>query len=274
MELFETLFSEITQPALLHDSLQWLPIEFLQRGQYQPRQVFNQEKLQELADSIKVQGIIQPVIVRKLAVDRFEIIAGERRWRAAQLAGLDQIPVVVKELDEKASMMIALIENIQREDLNPLEAADALKKLLETFAMTHQQLANAVGKSRASVSNFLRLLDLSEPVKTLISTGQLSMGHARALLTLDCGIQLQLATKIIRQNLTVRATELLVKQTQFQQKTLLSKIIDRDTLRLQQQLSEKLNAQVEINHKKNGSGRLTIKYASLEELDGILQQIK
>jgi ParB family chromosome partitioning protein len=253
--------------------LQSLPIEFLQRGQYQPRQEFNPETLQELADSIKVQGIIQPVIVRKLAVDRFEIIAGERRWRAAQLAGLEQIPAVVKQLDEKSAMAIALIENIQREDLNPLEEAEALKKLLEAFVMTHQQLADAVGKSRAAISNFLRLLELSPQVKTLISKGQLSMGHARALLTLDSTMQLQLANKIVRKNLTVRATELLVKHMQFQEKTLLGKIIDRDTLHLQQQLSEKLNAQVEINHKKNGSGQLTIKYASLEVLDGILQQI-
>lgn len=269
----ETLFDGVTQVITeQRDSLQWLPIEFLQRGQYQPRQEFNPETLQELADSIKVQGIIQPVIVRKLAVDRFEIIAGERRWRAAQLAGLEQIPVVVKQLDEKSAMIIALIENIQREDLNPLEEAEALKKLLETFAMTHQKLAKAVGKSRAAVSNFLRLLELSEAVKALISKGQLSMGHARALLTLDDATQLQLAHKIVQKNLTVRATELLVKQTQFQQKSLLSKIIDRDTLHLQQHLSEKLNAKVEINHKKNGSGQLTIKYASLEELDGILQQ--
>lgn len=274
MDSFEALLTEITQPTLPRDSLQWLPIEFLQRGQYQPRREFNPETLRELANSIAVQGIIQPVIVRKLAVDKFEIIAGERRWRAAQLAGLDKIPVVVKELDEKAAMTIALIENIQREDLNPLEEAEALKKLLETFAMTHQQLADAVGKSRAAISNFLRLLELSEPVKTLIIKGQISMGHARALLTLDSATQAQLANKITQRNLTVRATELLVKQAQFQQKTLLSKLIDRDTLHLQQQLSEKLNAEVEINHKKNGSGQLTIKYASLEELDGILQQFK
>lgn len=271
--VFENLFNDVIranpeQP----DSFQYLPIEFLQRGQYQPRREFNPETLQELAHSINAQGIIQPVIVRKLSTEKFEIIAGERRWRAAQLAGLDQVPVVVKQLDEKAAMTIALIENIQREDLNPLEEAEALKKLLETFAMTHQQLADAVGKSRAAVSNFLRLLELAEPVKTLISNGQISVGHARALLTLDHAMQLQLAKKSVQKNLTVRAVELLVKQVQFQQKSLLRKIIDRDTLHLQQQLSEKLNAKVEINHKKNGSGQLTIKYASLEELDGILQQ--
>lgn len=273
MESFETLFAQIAQPTLLRDSLQWLPIEFLQRGQYQPRREFNPESLQELADSIKAQGIIQPIIVRQLTTNKYEIIAGERRWRAGQLAGLDTVPVVVKQLDEKSAMTIALIENIQREDLNPLEEAQALKNLLDTFAMTHQQLADAVGKSRAAVSNFLRLLDLSEPVKIFISKGQLSMGHARALLTLDNATQMELANKIIQKNLTVRATELLVKQTQFQQKTLLSKIIDRDTLHLQQQLSEKLNAKVEINHKKNGSGILQISYSNLEELDGILQKV-
>lgn len=271
--VFEDLFSDVIQVNPEQpDSLLHLPIEFLQRGQYQPRREFNPETLQELAGSIKEQGIIQPIIVRKLGMNKFEIIAGERRWRAAQLAGLDQVPVVVKQLDEKSAMTIALIENIQREDLNPLEEAEALKKILETFAMTHQQLADAVGKSRAAVSNFLRLLELSEPLKLLISKGQISVGHARALLTLDHPMQLQLANKIIQKKLTVRTAELLVKQAQFQQKTLLSKIIDRDTLYLQQQLSEKLNAEVEINHKKNGSGQLTIKYASLEELDGILQQ--
>jgi ParB family chromosome partitioning protein len=268
-----TLFEEIVKvTSEQQDRLQCLPIEFLQRGQYQPRQEFNQETLQELADSIKAQGIIQPLIVRQLAAEKFEIIAGERRWRAAQLAGFDQVPVVIKQLDEKAAMAIALIENIQREDLNPLEEAEALKKLLEAFAMTHQQLADAVGKSRASVTNFLRLLELPEQVKFLISKNQLSMGHARALLTLDHTMQVQLANKIAQQGLSVRAVELLVKQAQFQQKTLLSKIIDRDTLYLQQQLSEKLNAKVEINHKKNGSGQILINYTSLEELDGILQQ--
>lgn len=269
----ETLFTQVTQVTPeQRDNLQYLPIEFLQRGQYQPRQEFKPEALQELADSIKAQGIIQPIIVRKLAAEQFEIIAGERRWRAAQLAGLEKIPVVVKTLDEKAAMAIALIENIQREDLNPLEEAEALKKLLDAFAMTHQQLADAVGKSRASVTNFLRLLELPPEVKNLICKGQLSMGHARALLTLNKTLQLRLAHKIVQQGLTVRAAELLANQEQLSKKTLLNKIIDRDTLHLQQQLSERLNAKVEIKHKKNGSGQLLISYTNLEELDGILQQ--
>ena len=273
----ESLFATITENAPdnnTRESLQWLPIEFLQRGKYQPRQEFKQETLQELANSIQAQGIIQPIVVRELNKNKFEIIAGERRWRAAQLAGLEQVPVIVKQLDEKAAMAIALIENIQREDLNPLEEAEALKKLLDNFQMTHQQLADTVGKSRAAVTNFLRLLDLSDAVKSLIFKGQLSMGHARALLTLEPAVQQQLANKIIQQGLTVRGAEMLAKQAQFQPPTLLRKIIDRDTLYLQQQISEKLNAKVEINHKKNGSGQLVINYTNLEELDGILQQFR
>jgi ParB family chromosome partitioning protein len=273
----ESLFATITENAPdnnTRESLQWLPIEFLQRGKYQPRQDFKQETLQELANSIQAQGIIQPIVVRELNKNKFEIIAGERRWRAAQLAGLEQVPVIVKQLDEKAAMAIALIENIQREDLNPLEEAEALKKLLDNFQMTHQQLADTVGKSRAAVTNFLRLLDLSDAVKSLIFKGQLSMGHARALLTLEPAVQQQLANKIIQQGLTVRGAEMLAKQAQFQQPTLLRKIIDRDTLYLQQQISEKLNAKVEINHKKNGSGQLVINYTNLEELEGILQQFR
>jgi len=206
----ESLFATITENAPdnnTRESLQWLPIEFLQRGKYQPRQEFKQETLQELANSIQAQGIIQPIVVRELNKNKFEIIAGERRWRAAQLAGLEQVPVIVKQLDEKAAMAMALIENIQREDLNPLEEAEALKKLLDNFQMTHQQLADTVGKSRAAVTNFLRLLDLSDAVKSLIFKGQLSMGHARALLTLEPAVQQQLANKIIQQGLTVNSME-------------------------------------------------------------------
>jgi ParB family chromosome partitioning protein len=271
---FDALFAEVRQAnSLQRDNLQWLPIEFLQRGQYQPRQDFKQESLQELADSITAQGIIQPVVVRKLAAEKFEIIAGERRWRAAQLAGLDQIPVIVKQLDEKSAMAMALIENIQREDLNPLEEADALKKLLETFAMTHQQLAESVGKSRAAVTNFLRLLELSSPVKEMIFKGQLSMGHARALLTLNPSLQEQLARKIVQQGLTVRDAENMANQVP-EKKASSKKTLDRDTLHLQQQLTEKLNAKVELKHKKNGSGQLVISYSDLEELNGILQQFQ
>ena len=254
------------------DGLQSLPVEYLQRGQYQPRQDINPEKLQELADSIKAQGIIQPIIVRELGVDKYEIIAGERRWRAAQLAQMDKVPVVIKQLDEKAAMAIALIENIQREDLNPLEEAEALKKLLDAFEMTHQQLADTVGKSRATITNLLRLLDLPAEVKKMIFNGILSMGHARALLTLNEKQQIALANKIAELGLSVREAETLAKHQQDNKKIAVTnhKTPDKDTLRLQQELTDKLKAKVAIQHKENGSGKLVISYSSLDELDGIL----
>lgn len=234
----------------------------------------NPEKLQELADSIKAQGIIQPIIVRKLNQDRYEIVAGERRWRAAQLAGLQQVPVVVKDIDDRATMAIALIENIQRQDLNPLEEAEALRRLLDEFTMTHQQIADAVGKSRVTVTNLLRLMDLHPEVKKLLISGQLEMGHARALLPLDGPRQVAAAQKIAREGLTVRAAEKLVKDAQAEPKTHKIKVVDKDTLRLQDELTAKLGAKVVIEHKDNGAGKLVIAYTSLEELDGILERIK
>lgn len=265
---------EILKTETSLSDLQNLPVEYLQRGQYQPRHDIDPEKLQELSDSIKAQGIIQPIIVRELEEDKYEIIAGERRWRAAQLAQLDKVPVVIKQLDEKAAMAIALIENIQREDLNPLEEAEALKKLLDAFTMTHQQLADAVGKSRTNITNLLRLLDLSSEVKKLIFKNLLGMGHARALLTLNEHQQIKLANKIVNLGLNVREAELLVKQLQQKKEPSEKnkKNIDKDTLHLQQQLTEKLNAKVAIKHKENGSGSLVISYTSLDELDGILER--
>jgi len=253
---------------------QTLPIEYMQRGKYQPRKDINPEKLQELADSIKAQGIIQPIIVRKIALDKYEIVAGERRWRAAQLAGLQQIPVVIKDIDDRAAMAIALIENIQREDLNPLEEADALRRLLDEFAMTHQQIADAVGKSRTTVTNLLRLMDLHPDVKKLLINKQLEMGHARALLSLDGTAQVAVATKIAKEGLTVRVAERLVKDALEEPKAKIAKIIDNDTLRLQDDLTARLGAKVVIDHKDNGTGKVVITYASLEELDGIIGQIK
>jgi ParB family chromosome partitioning protein len=255
-------------------SLQTLPIEYMQRGKYQPRKDMSPEKLQELADSIKAQGIIQPVVVRNTGLDKYEIIAGERRWRAAQLAGLQQVPVVIKDIDDRTAMAIALIENIQREDLNPLEEAEALRRLLDEFEMTHQQVADAVGKSRVTVTNLLRLMELHPDVKKLLVTRQLEMGHARALLSLDGPQQVALANKIVKDGLTVRAAERLVKDSQAEPKERKEKVIDKDTLRLQEDLSAKLGAKVSIEHKENGAGRLVIAYSSLEELDGILEQIK
>jgi ParB family chromosome partitioning protein len=256
------------------EQLQTLPIEYLQRGKYQPRKDIDPEKLQELADSIKAQGVIQPVVVRKIGVEKYEIVAGERRWRASQLAGLQQVPVVIKDMDDRTAMAIALIENIQREDLNPLEEAEALKRLLDEFAMTHQQIAEAIGKSRVTVTNLLRLMDLQPEVKKLLVKKQLEMGHARAILTLEGAVQVDVAHKIVKSALTVRATERLVKELQEEPKEKKVRVLDKDTMRLQDELTAKLGARVLIEHKDNGAGRLIIAYSTLEELDGIIGQIK
>jgi ParB family chromosome partitioning protein len=254
--------------------LQTLPIEYLQRGKYQPRTDINPEKLQELADSIKAQGIIQPIIVRQIAHEKYEIVAGERRWRAAQLAGLTQVPIVIKEIDDRAAMAMALIENIQREDLNPLEEAEALRRLMDEFEMTHQLIADAIGKSRTTVTNLLRLLDLHPDVKKLLLGNQLEMGHARALLSLEGVKQVVIANKVAKEGLTVRAAERLVKESQAEPKIQKVKVIDNDTLRLQDDLTAKLGAKVIIDHKENGSGKLVIAYSSLDELDGIIGHLR
>jgi ParB family chromosome partitioning protein len=269
----ETGKSSHSNPAEKYPA-QNLPIEYLQRGKYQPRKDMNPEKLQELADSIRAQGIIQPIVVRSITPERYEIVAGERRWRAAQLAGLQEVPVLLRDIDDRAAMAIALIENIQREDLNPLEEADALRKLLDEFAMTHQQIADAVGKSRATVTNLLRLIELSPEVKKLLANRQLEMGHARALLSLNDSQQLAVAQKIVKDGLSVRAAEQLVKNCHLEPKAPLEKRIDNDTLRLQNELTAKLGAKVVIDHKENGGGKLVITYTSLDELDGIIGQIK
>ena len=254
--------------------LQALPIEYMQRGKYQPRKDIDPEKLQELADSIKVQGVIQPIVVRQIAFQKYEIIAGERRWRAAQLAGLAEVPVVIKEIDDRAAMAIALIENIQREDLNPLEEAESLKRLLDEFNMTHQQVAEAIGKSRTTVTNLLRLMELQPEVKKLLLSNQIEMGHARALLSLDGHKQVAIANKVVKEGLTVRATERLVKESNDAPKVQNTKVIDNNTLRLQDELTAKLGAKVVIEHKENGSGKLVITYSSLDELDGIIEHFK
>jgi ParB family chromosome partitioning protein len=254
-------------------NLQTLPIEFLQRGQYQPRKDMNPETLKELADSIKVQGIIQPIVVRLISDNKYEIIAGERRWRASQIAALQEVPVVIKDIDDRSAMAIALIENIQREDLNALEESEALNRLIDEFDMTHQQAADAVGKSRATVSNLLRLLDLQADVKTLLAKGLIEMGHARALLALDGHLQIEIANKVVKQGLTVRATEKLIKDLSTEKKVSQKTPLDSDTLRLQEQLTEKTGAKVTINHQQNGKGTLTFSYTNLEELEGIISRI-
>jgi ParB family chromosome partitioning protein len=254
-------------------SAQTLPIEFLQRGKYQPRKDMDPEKLKELSDSIAAQGIIQPIIVRRIHGDKYEIIAGERRWRAAQLAELKEVPVVIKDIDDRSVMAIALIENIQREDLSALEEAEALRRLQDEFELTHQQIATAVGKSRTTVTNLLRLLELAPEVKTMLSKGLLEMGHARALLGVEESRQIEIANKAVKQGLNVRAVEKLVRE-QNEEKPAPSKKIDPDTLRLQQDLSAKTGAKVEINHQPSGKGKLVFSYSSLEELDGIIRKIQ
>ena len=270
----DALLGDISVAEEKKQHLQSLPIESMQRGKYQPRKDLNPEKLQELADSIKAQGVIQPIIVRKISFEKYEIVAGERRWRASQLAGLTQIPVVIKEIDDRTAMAMALIENIQREDLNPLEEAEALKRLLDEFEMTHQLIAEAIGKSRTTVTNLLRLMDLHPDVKKLLLSNHLEMGHARALLSLEGSKQVSLANKVIKEGLTVRATEQLVKESHADPKNQKIKLIDNDTVKLQDELTGKLGAKVTIDHKENGSGKLVITYTSLDELDGIIELLK
>lgn len=252
-----------------------LPVELLQRGKYQPRKDIDRERLQELADSISAQGVIQPIVVRPIAEEKYEIVAGERRWRAAQLAGLHAVPVIIREISDQAAMALALIENIQREDLNPLEEAEGLNRLLQEFNMTHQQAADAVGKSRATVTNLLRLLDLQDEVKDFLTKGAIEMGHARALLGLSGSIQVQAAQKVVARGLNVRATEKLVKDLQTavpaESKP---KEQDPDIHALETRISEKLGARVAIQHKASGKGRLVISYTTLEELEGVLERIK
>jgi len=252
-----------------------LSIDLLQRGKYQPRTVFESEPLQELADSISAQGLIQPIVVRKASDDKYEILAGERRWRAAQLAGLQEVPIVVKEVEDQAAMAISLIENIQREDLNALDEAEALARLIEEFDMTHQQAGDAVGRSRVAVSNIVRLLDLSDATKGLLRESRLEMGHARALLGLSQDNQFSAASKVVSKGLSVRATEAMVKQLLKEKPEPSEKYVkDPDIERLQQNISEKLGANVVIQHASSGKGNITISYSSLEGLEGVLSHFQ
>jgi ParB family chromosome partitioning protein len=254
-----------------------LPVELIQRGKYQPRRDMHPEALEELAESIKAQGVMQPIVVRSIGEGRYEIIAGERRWRATQLAGLDKIPAVIREVPDDAAIAMALIENIQRENLNPIEEAMALKRLQDEFELTHAEVAQAVGKSRVTVTNLLRLIALTEDVKTLLEHGDLEMGHARALLSLEPGQQREIARQIVAKGLSVRQTEALVRQVQEGKKQENNKsepAASADIRRLQESLSETLGAGVEIQHGAKGKGKLVISYNSLDELEGILAHIK
>jgi len=262
-----------TQPA--DGTLCSLPVDVIQRGKYQPRLDMHQESLQDLADSISAQGVVQPIVVRAIAAGRYEIIAGERRWRAAQLAGLHEIPAVVRDVEDRAAIAIALIENIQRENLNPLEEARALERLIKEFELTHEQAAEAVGRSRAAVSNLLRLLDLEDAVKALVEKGELEMGHARALLALSGKQQLEAARQVLSRGLTVRATEGLVKSLQRPAPAKPARVSkDVNIQRLESDLSDKLGARVAIRQGRGGKGKLEISYNSLDELDGVLAHLR
>jgi ParB family transcriptional regulator, chromosome partitioning protein len=267
----------------LDEELTKLPVDLLQRGKYQPRLDMRQESLQELADSIKSQGVIQPIVVRPVGAEtpgqpqRYEIIAGERRWRATQLAGIHEIPVVIRRVNDEAAVAMALIENIQRENLNPLEEARALDRLIKEFDMTHQTAADAVGRSRAAVSNLLRLMDLADPVKQRLENREIEMGHARALLSLDSAKkQIDAANTIVQKSLSVRETEALVRRMQAEPQQAAQEAAGRDPniKKLETDLSDKLGAKVQLQQNGPAKGKLIISYNSLDELDGILDHIK
>ncbi|TBU81591.1 chromosome partitioning protein ParB [Pseudomonas daroniae] len=255
--------------------LQHLPLDLIQRGKYQPRRDMDVTALEELAQSIKSHGVMQPIVVRPVGEGRFEIVAGERRWRATQKAGLDRIPALVRELPDEAAIAMALIENIQREDLNPIEEAMALQRLQQEFQLTQQQVAEAVGKSRVTITNLLRLIALPEEVKTLLSHGDLEMGHARALLGLPAEQQTEGARHVVARGLTVRQTEALVRQwLNIQDKPASPAKTDPDISRLEQRLAERLGSPVQIKHGQKGKGQLVIRYNSLDELQGVLAHIR
>lgn len=260
------------------DNLTSLPVDLIQRGRFQPRRDFNPDSLQELADSIAVQGVVQPIVVRRVEENRYEIIAGERRWRASQQAGLSEIPVVIRDVNDQTAMAMGLIENIQRDDLNPLEEAGALHRLLNEFDLTHQEIARAVGKSRTTVTNLLRLLDLNPDVKQMIEEGRIEMGHARALLGLKEALQSEAARQVTLQGLSVRETEKLVRRLQGADETAGRSRPpakeDPNVRSLESNLTEKLGARVKLQQGSGGKGKLVISYNSLDELDGILEHIQ
>ena len=255
--------------------LKELAVDLIQRGKYQPRRDIEPESLQELANSIKAQGVMQPIVVRPVSDRKYEIIAGERRWRATQLAGLDSIPAVIRDVPDEAAIAMALIENIQREDLNPIEEAVALQRLQQEFELTQQEVADAVGKSRSTVTNLLRLMSLQEDVRRLVEHGDLEMGHARALLALDGGEQSHAAGQVVGRGMSVRQTEALVRNLlAAKDKPREQKTLDPNIRHLQDDLSQRLGTKVQIQHSAKGKGKLVLAYSSLDELDGILAHIK
>ena len=258
--------------SLDHGQLKQIDVNLLKRGEYQPRRFIQEQDLQELAASIEKHGVMQPIVIRPIDDEQhlYEIIAGERRWRAAQLAGLTEIPAIVRDLTDQVAIALALIENIQRQDLNPIDQAMALQRFHDEFGLSHQEIAETVGKARTTVSNLLRLLTLAEPVKELMQQGLLDMGHARAILTLKAKDQLKVAQHVIEKNLSVRQTEQLVRDFNAPKQEKPKTAIAPDIQQLTQRLSERFSADVKIDYNKQGKGKLTISYHSLEELDGIL----
>lgn len=256
------------------ERLRNIPIDLIQRGKYQPRVEMNEAALEDLAASIKAQGVMQPIVIRSIAAQKYEIIAGERRWRASQMAGLSSIPAVVKQVSDEAAIAMSLIENIQRENLNPIEEAMALKRLQDEFELTQQEVAIAVGKSRATVTNLMRLIGLHIDVQKMLQVGKLEMGHARALLTLSETKQVEFAKLVANKGLSVRQTESLVRNVNTGSELDRKKSIDPNIKKLEEDLGEKLGAKVIIQHTEKGKGRLVINYNSLDELDGILVHLE
>ena len=260
-----------------NEHLKELPVEFLSRGKYQPRRDMHPEALEDLANSIRAQGVMQPIVVRPLGIDSYEIIAGERRWRAAQLVGLETIPALIKDVTDESAMAMALIENIQREDLNAMEEAQALIRLQQEFGLTQQQISQAVGKSRSTVANFMRLTALTSEVQKLLEHGDLEMGHAKVLLGLEGEPQIEAARIAVAKGMTVRQTEVLVRrmlQQQSHPENIKKTRIDPDIKQLQDKLADQLGVPVQIEHSAKGKGRLVLKYNSVDELEGILDHIK
>src|SRR5947208_2749753 len=265
------LGSDETAPR---ESLLMLPVGRIRPGKYQPRTKMDQQALAELAASIRSQGLMQPLLVRPVDRDRYELIAGERRWRAAQMAGLEEVPVLVREVPDDAALAMSLIENIQRENLNPMEEAAGVQRLLEEFRMTHEQAADAVGRSRSATTNLLRLLKLAKPVQEMLMEGALEMGHARALLALDAARQIEAGTRVAAKRLSVRETEALVQSLLRGPAARRRKRTDRDLARLEEEVSERLGTTVEIRAAKKGAGKLVLHYSSLDHLEQLLKKLR
>ncbi|HCC44823.1 MAG TPA: chromosome partitioning protein ParB [Gammaproteobacteria bacterium] len=261
------------RPVVTDSGLEEIPIELIQPGRYQPRSHFDPAAISQLAESIRSRGLMQPIVLRALEADRYEIIAGERRWRAAQLVGMEKITAIIRNVDDEAVLAMSLIENIQREDLNPLEEANALRRLTDEFQLTHEEIAKAVGKSRSTVTNMLRLCSLHPRVASMLQAGEIDMGHARALLTLDDERQVDVAQEIVRLGLNVRQTEVFVSELTKPKQSKKIRTNDADTLRLEENLSQRLGQPVQIRHSVKGNGKLIIAYNNLDELDGVLEKI-